>query len=90
MIAVAKTTTASFFSAAFEAVATQVRTARAHRAQRIALLTLMDMDASRLDDLGLNAQDVIDALAAPPPAARVLDGRRARRAATWTATTATA
>jgi hypothetical protein len=86
MTTIARTTTTSFLSAAFEAIATQVRTARGRRAQRIALLTLMDMDAGRLDDLGLNTQDVIDALAAPL-AANVLDRRRARRAATWTVTT---
>ena len=58
------TRTNSFISAAFEAVATRVHTARVRRSQRIALLSLMDMDASRLDDLGLNVGDVMDALAA--------------------------
>lgn len=87
MTTATRTTTASFLASAFEAIGGHVRVARARRAQRIALVTLMDMDASRLDDLGLNAQDVIDALSAPPPAVRVLESRRARNAAAWTATT---
>ena len=35
---------------------------RAARVRRIALATLMEMDAHRLDDLGINAQDVVEAL----------------------------
>jgi uncharacterized protein YjiS (DUF1127 family) len=54
----------SFVSAAFEAVAGRVHRAQLRRSQRIALLSLMDMHASRLDDLGLNVGDVMDALAA--------------------------
>jgi uncharacterized protein YjiS (DUF1127 family) len=54
----------SFISAAFEMVATRVRSAHARRSRRIALLQLMDLDASRLDDLGLSVGDVMDALAA--------------------------
>jgi hypothetical protein len=50
----------------------------------------MDMDAARLDDLGLNAQDVIEALSAPPPAGPRLSEKRARRAETWTAAQAVA
>ncbi|MEO6394403.1 MAG: hypothetical protein ABIO40_00650 [Devosia sp.] len=54
---------ASFFSAAFGTIASQFRAANARRSRRIALLSLMDMDASRLDDLGLSVSDVMDALA---------------------------
>jgi hypothetical protein len=89
MTAVARTSTASFFEEAFERIATFAREHRARRAQRIALVTLMDMDAARLDDLGLNAQDVAEALSAPAPAARVLDARRAERARTWSPATVT-
>ena len=64
MTTITATRSASFLSTAFEAVAGRVRSARVRRSQRIALLTLMDMDASRLDDLGLNIRDVMDALAA--------------------------
>lgn len=35
---------------------------RAQRARRLALATLMDMDANRLDDLGITLQDVREAL----------------------------
>ena len=35
---------------------------RAARARRIALATLMEMEAHRLDDLGITAQDVVEAL----------------------------
>jgi hypothetical protein len=89
MTAVAHTTTASFFEEAFERIANFAREYRVRRAQRIALVSLMDMDTSRLDDLGLNAQDVVEALSAPAPATRVLDARRAERARTWSPATVT-
>ena len=89
MTAVAHTTTASFFEEAFERIANFAREYRVRRAQRIALVSLMDMDTSRLDDLGLNAQDVVEALSAPAPATRVLEARRAERARTWSPATAT-
>ena len=53
------------------------------RAQRNALATLMEMDAGRLDDLGIDTCDVIEALRTEPVATRQLDGRRAQRAITW-------
>lgn len=84
MTAVARSSTASFFEDAFERISAFARDYHARRAQRIALLALMDMDASRLDDLGLNPQDVVDALGAPPPAARVLESRRSQRSGAWT------
>ena len=49
----------------------------------IALVTLMDMDAGRLDDLGLNVQDVVEALNAEPAETRVLETRRSARANAW-------
>jgi hypothetical protein len=85
MTAVARTTTQSFFEAAFERVAGSVREYRVRRAQRIALVTLMGMDASRLDDLGLNVQDVVEALNAQPVETKVLETRREARATTWSA-----
>jgi len=78
------TTTAAFFEDAFAHFVKAVRTARARRAQRIALASLLEMDASRLDDLGIDAQDVVEALSAPPPAGRRLETRRAERAVNWT------
>ena len=89
MTTVARTSTASFFEEAFERLSQFAREYRVRRAQRIALVSLMDMDASRLDDLGLNAQDVVEALSAPAPATRVLDARRAERARTWSPATVT-
>jgi hypothetical protein len=90
MTAVAHTTSQSFFEAAFEKVSAFAREYQVRRAQRIALVTLMDMDASHLDDLGLNVQDVVEALNAPSSPGRVLDTRRAARATTWSPATVTA
>lgn len=83
MTAVAPTTSQSFFEAAFEKISTFAREYRVRRAQRIALITLMDMDASRLDDLGLNVQDVVEALNTQPVETKVLEARREARAVTW-------
>jgi hypothetical protein len=90
MTAVAHTTSQSFFEAAFEKVSAFAREYQVRGAQRIALVTLMDMDASHLDDLGLNVQDVVEALNAPSSPGRVLDTRRAARATTWSPATVTA
>ena len=87
MSAVAYTTSQSFFEAAFEKIATAAREHRARRAQRIALVTLMDMDASRLDDLDLNVHDVVEALRAQRAETKVLAARRQTRAANWSAAT---
>jgi uncharacterized protein YjiS (DUF1127 family) len=83
MTTIARTTTPSFFEDAFGRIAAFAREYRVRRAQRIALVSLMDMDAARLDDIGLNAQDVVEALSAPTSASRVLDACRAERARTW-------
>ena len=90
MTTIAQTTTRSFFEAAFEKISGLAREHRVRRAQRIALATLMDMDASRLDDLGLNVQDVVEALNAQPAETKVLGARRTTRAATWSPATVTA
>ena len=47
---------------AFAAIVTALAGLQAAGARRIALSSLLEMDAHRLDDLGLNAQDVLDAL----------------------------
>jgi uncharacterized protein YjiS (DUF1127 family) len=86
----AATTTAAFFEDAFAHFVKTVRSHRARRAQRLALASLLEMDPSRLDDLGINAQDVAEALSAPPPFGARLEARRAMRAARWTGGTATA
>jgi hypothetical protein len=56
------------------------RAAAKRRAQRIALSELMLMDVARLEDLGIERQDVIEALCVPPPAGPRLESRRALRA----------
>lgn len=65
-------------SSLFRAFVDGVRAAARRRAQRIALAQLMAMDAHRLDDLGINAQDVIEGLN-NPPAGEHLEARRAAR-----------
>ena len=90
MTAVAHTTSQSFFEAAFEKISTFARESRVRRAQRIALVTLMDMDAGRLDDLGLNVQDVVEALNTQPLETKVLESRRSVRANTWSNAAVTA
>lgn len=77
----ALTTPASFFETAFQAIVTGVRKRRARRAHRIALAALMQMDAVRLDDLGLEAADLIEALSGREPGPGFLARRRAERAA---------
>jgi uncharacterized protein YjiS (DUF1127 family) len=46
------------------AIRSRLQAAAKHRAQRIALNDLLSMNAARLDDLGLNRHDVIEAIAA--------------------------
>ena len=70
----------SFAARVFGAVIKTVRTYAAKRAQRIALGELLRMDQHRLDDLGINQQDVIEALNAAPPAGPHLARRRDVRA----------
>jgi uncharacterized protein YjiS (DUF1127 family) len=72
-------TDTSLASSLFRAFVDGVLSAARRRAQRIALGELMAMDAYRLDDLGINTQDVIEAIN-NPPAGRHLEARRAARA----------
>lgn len=56
----------SFFEVAHAAIAAfagELNAARARRARRIALQSLLDMDAERLDDMGIDLVDVRSALA---------------------------
>lgn len=55
---------------------------RAARAQRRALSTLLEMDAARLDDLGINRQDLFEALRRPYERA-ALEQLREQRASAW-------
>jgi uncharacterized protein YjiS (DUF1127 family) len=57
---------------------------RAKHAQRVALSSLLDFDQALLDDLGIDRQDVVEALRHPhASAAKSLTDRRARRASDW-------
>jgi uncharacterized protein YjiS (DUF1127 family) len=57
---------------------------RAARAQRMALSTLLEFDASRLDDLGINRQDLFDALHHPSERPEVtLARRREIKSSAW-------
>jgi uncharacterized protein YjiS (DUF1127 family) len=58
--------------------------ARANRMRRVALESLLDYDSARLDDLGINRQDLFDALDAPSqrPGLRLAQ-RRAESSRNW-------
>ena len=57
---------------------------RAARAQRVALTSLLEFDTTRLDDLGINRQDLFDAIHNPSrhPGA-TLSERRATKSSAW-------
>jgi uncharacterized protein YjiS (DUF1127 family) len=58
--------------------------ARTQRAQRVALTNLLEFDAALLEDMGINRQDVIDAMRSPQrPAGETLAARRAASARNW-------
>ncbi|MDB5540432.1 MAG: hypothetical protein JWQ89_2159 [Devosia sp.] len=68
----------------FSALANWFAKARAHRAQRIALESLLEYDIARLDDLGINRQDLFEALDSPSrrPGYK-LSQKRAESARNW-------
>jgi hypothetical protein len=75
--------TRSFFEvahAAVQAFVDEVNAVRARRAERIALRSLLEMDPSRLYDLGIDAIDVREALASPHNASGTLAAVRAENA----------
>lgn len=57
---------------------------RANRARRVALASLLDYDSARLEDLGINRQDLFDALDAPSqrPGLRLAQ-KRAESSRNW-------
>ncbi len=58
--------------------------ARARRAQRVALNTLLECDVAMLDDLGITRADVLESLRRPRhEAGRTLTRRRAESARAW-------
>ena len=77
-------TAAASFVNPFRAFARWMAGARAKRAQRIALSTLLDYDGALLDDLGIDRGDVIAALQHPNPrTGAALAARRARASRDW-------
>lgn len=64
----------------FVAFARWIAQTKAARTRRTALIALMELDQSRLDDLGISREDIDAALAAPHQSARVLHNARARNA----------
>jgi len=61
-----------------------VAKARAARARRVALDTLLEFDTHRLDDLGINRGDLFDALHHPAATAgQDLTVRRAQNSRAW-------
>jgi uncharacterized protein YjiS (DUF1127 family) len=61
-----------------------VAKARAARAQRVALGSLLEFDTHRLDDLGINRGDLFDALHHPSAVAgRELEALRAKTSRDW-------
>lgn len=57
---------------------------RANRARRVALQSLLDYDSARLDDLGINRQDLFEALESPSqrPGLRLAQ-KRAESSRNW-------
>jgi uncharacterized protein YjiS (DUF1127 family) len=66
------------------ALAGWLRKTRTARRQRIALSTLLEYDGHQLDDIGIDRQDLFDAMTHPSQrAGAILNQRRARRARLW-------
>ncbi len=67
----------------FAAFARWWRLVNAKRARRTTLEALLEMDEYRLDDLGLNRQDIVEAVTHSRDGAALLTQRRAERARRW-------
>ena len=64
----------------FAAFARWIAKAQAARNRRVALSALLELDHSRLEDLGISRHDVTAALAARTQAGPILNAARARNA----------
>lgn len=71
---------AGSFSHPFAAFGRWWRMLNAKRTRRTRLEALLDMDEYRLDDLGLNRQDILEAVKQSRDGAALLTQRRAERA----------
>jgi uncharacterized protein YjiS (DUF1127 family) len=79
-------TPVSFVSVALSvpgAVAQALRKALARRLQRKSIAALLEMEQSRLDDLGISLGDVREALRGRSPAGSHLEARRREWALAW-------
>jgi uncharacterized protein YjiS (DUF1127 family) len=86
----ASETDGSFVLSAFVALIEGFRTIRDRRARRLAIASLLELDPSRLDDLGINVGDIREALSIAQPAGARLDAHRRARALSWTPNAGTA
>lgn len=69
----------------FGAVAAWWKNLRRARVQRLTLTTLRELDDARLADIGIERQDLFDAMHAPTQRpGQFLNARRARNAREWT------
>ncbi|MEO8683466.1 MAG: DUF1127 domain-containing protein [Devosia sp.] len=66
----------SFIITLLRRIASGLREARVRRNRRLALATLMSMPEARLDDLGINRQDIVEAFTAPRSATPSLETLR--------------
>ncbi len=91
MTAIVTSETVSFrFIDALKALVHSLRITMDRHAQRRAIAELLEMESIRLDDLGLNAGDIRDALQRPAPAGSRLHASRATRALSWSPKSASA
>lgn len=68
----------------FLALVNWLAAVRAKRARRVVFASLLDLDAHRLEDLGINRQDLFEALDYPSQRAGMkLTQRRAESARLW-------
>ena len=84
LLASERPSTAAAPSNLFAVLAHWFARARARRAQRLALQSLLDYDSARLEDLGINRQDLFEALDSPSqrPGLRLAQ-KRAESSRNW-------
>jgi uncharacterized protein YjiS (DUF1127 family) len=65
---------------AFSAIVRLAKDMVRRRSQRLALSELLTMEPHRLDDLGIDLGDILEAIRCPPRDGKVLEQRRAAHA----------
>ena len=68
---------------ALTSIGGHIQTLRVRRAERIEIASLLDLDPGHLEDLGISAGDVRNALRAPVPPGPALTLNRALSARRW-------